>query len=94
MLAQRLEHLPVTQGVTGSNPVHPAKQMTYKKFTEEELVEEQKRNNPENKPVGHFTGRCMICHSTNLWDDAAAYGCDNCGAIFMTGNIMPKIIGN
>ena len=45
----------------------------------------RQKNNPENEPVGHYTGRCMNCHSRNLWDDATAYGCNDCGALFITG---------
>jgi hypothetical protein len=43
------------------------------------------KNNPNNEPVGHYTGRCMKCHSQNLWCDTTAYGCNDCGAIFGTG---------
>lgn len=39
------------------------------------------KNNPENKPVGHFTGRCAHCGSSDLWDDNLAYGCNSCGAM-------------
>ena len=49
-------------------------------------------NNPQGEPVGHFTGRCMRCGSTDLWDDNTAYGCDCCGA-FWTG-IEPRLIPN
>lgn len=59
----------------------------------ENLIEKlQKQHNPNNEPVGHFTGRCEICHSKDLWDDVTAYGCNCCGAIFM--NIMPIVIEN
>ena len=51
-------------------------------------------NNPHGLPVGHFTGRCSNCHSRNLWDDNSAYGCNDCGAIFFTGDIMPRLIPN
>ena len=45
--------------------------------------EEMKRvNNPEGKPTGHFTGRCMRCGSNDLWDDNSAYGCNKCGAFW------------
>jgi hypothetical protein len=37
-------------------------------------------NNPDNKPTGHFTGRCDRCGSDNLWDDSPHYGCNDCGA--------------
>lgn len=63
-----------------------------KEFGPEKLIEDPKRlavlrarNNPGNKPVGHFTGRCSNCHSRDLWDDATAYGCRCCGAIYFTG---------
>lgn len=60
----------------------------------DELDALRKTNNPNNEPVGHFTGRCATCHSRDLWDDATAYGCNCCGAIFMTGDILPKVIDN
>lgn len=44
----------------------------------------RQKNNPENKPTGHFTGRCKHCHSNKLWDDNLAYGCDCCGALLNT----------
>lgn len=47
----------------------------------EELALLRRRNNPENAPVGHFTGRCAHCGSKNLWDDNLAYGCSDCGAM-------------
>lgn len=46
-----------------------------------ELDEERARNNPRGERVGHFTGRCAHCGSTNLWDDNLAYGCNDCHAI-------------
>lgn len=58
------------------------------------LAEQMKVNNPTGKPVGHFTGRCMRCGSRDLWDDAAAYGCNNCDGLFMTGDLSPMIIRN
>lgn len=39
----------------------------------------RRKNNPENKPTGPYTGRCSHCGSTNLWDDNLAYGCRDCG---------------
>lgn len=59
-----------------------------------ELARLRKVNNPNNESTGHFTGRCMKCGSTNLWDDATAYGCDCCGAIFMTGDMLPQLVCN
>ena len=38
-------------------------------------------NNPNNEPVGNFTGRCAHCGSSDLWDDNLAYGCNSCGAM-------------
>ena len=38
--------------------------------------------NPANEPTGPYTGRCKRCGSDNLWDDHAAYGCNNCGAVY------------
>ncbi len=38
-------------------------------------------NNPDREPVGIFTGRCRHCHSSDLWDDNLAYGCNCCGAL-------------
>lgn len=49
------------------------------------MTSEQRRNNPEGKPMGHFTGRCSKCGSSDLWDDNLAYGCNNCGA-FLASN--------
>ena len=64
---------------------------------EEEMTEQtelQRNNNPKNEPVGHFTGRCMKCHSRDLWDDATAYGCNCCDALYLTGDMLPRIIPN
>jgi len=55
-----------------------------------DLVEMQQRNNPNNQPVGHFTGRCQYCHSSDLWDDNSAYGCNCCGR-WWTG-IEPMLV--
>jgi hypothetical protein len=63
-------------------------------MTEQELNELRAKNNPKNEPTGHFTGRCARCGSRDLWDDATAYGCNTCDAIFFTGDIMPRIIPN
>lgn len=51
----------------------------------EKPSQEMRKNNPQNKPVGDFTGRCHQCGSTNLWDDMTAYGCNGCGMIRFTG---------
>lgn len=53
-----------------------------------------RRNNPKGEPVGHYTGRCMKCGSKDLWDDATAYGCNACDAIFMTGDMAPRVVPN
>ncbi len=47
----------------------------------EKLAALRKKNNPHDKPVGHFTGRCAHCGSSDLWDDNLAYGCNSCGAM-------------
>lgn len=46
-----------------------------------ELSELRKRNNPNDDQVGHFTGRCAHCGSSDLWEDNIAYGCNSCGAM-------------
>lgn len=46
-----------------------------------DLEQLRKRNNPRQEPVGHFTGRCAHCGSSDLWDDNLAYGCNGCGAL-------------
>jgi hypothetical protein len=61
-------------------------------LTETELAQLRETNNPTNEPIGHFTGRCGKCGSKNLWDDYSAYGCDCCGAIFFTGDMMPQLV--
>lgn len=38
--------------------------------------------NPDNEPTGPYSGRCKRCGSDDLWDDCAAYGCNNCGAVY------------
>jgi hypothetical protein len=58
------------------------------------LAARMAKNNPNNEPVGHFTGRCAACGSKHLWDDATAYGCEDCGAIYFTADIMPRLIPN
>ena len=57
-----------------------------RKFDEGQLEELRKRNNPRNEPTGPWTGRCKHCGSTDLWDDATAYGCNCCDALFVTGS--------
>lgn len=46
-----------------------------------ELAELRRKNNPQGQPVGHFTGRCAHCGSSDLWDDNLAYGCNSCKAL-------------
>lgn len=46
-----------------------------------DLARLRKKNNPNNEPVGHYTGRCAHCGSSNLWDDNLAYVCNDCGAM-------------
>ena len=58
------------------------------------LIDQRKKNNPNNEPAGHYTGRCGACHSKDLWDDATAYGCNACGAVYFTGDMLPKLIPN
>ena len=53
-----------------------------------------RRNNPKGEPVGHFTGRFMKCGSKDLWDDATAYGCNACDALYMTGHMGTMWIMN
>lgn len=60
-----------------------------------ELARLMALHNPKGEPVGDFTGRCLRCGSKDLWDDApAAYGCNCCGAIFMTSDVAPHVIDN
>ena len=69
--------------------------MSYKNITDEnELARLRKVNNPNNESTGHFTGRCMRCGSKDLWDDATAYGCECCGAMYMTGDMLPQLVCN
>lgn len=58
-------------------------------LTDAEAEALRPKNNPNKEPAGHFTGRCGRCHSKDLWDDATAYGCDCCGAIFFFGGGTP-----
>ena len=46
-----------------------------------DLAALRRQNNPNKAPVGHHTGRCAHCGSSNLWDDNLAYGCNSCGAL-------------
>lgn len=43
----------------------------------------KQKNNPNNEPTGHFTGRCSKCGSNDLWDDNMHYGCNTCGAFLL-----------
>lgn len=49
-------------------------------------------NNPDGKPTGHFTGRCMRCGSQDLWDDNLACGCNCCGGFWC--GIEPQLVPN
>lgn len=50
-----------------------------------DLAALRRQKNPNGEPVGHYTGRCAHCGSSNLWDDNLAYGCNSCGAM-LAGN--------
>lgn len=45
----------------------------------------RRSNNPGGESAGHHTGRCGRCHSTNLWTDMTAYGCNDCHAFWCFG---------
>lgn len=60
----------------------------------DELARLMRQNNPEGEQVGHYTGRCMNCGSKDLWDDFSAYGCNCCGALFMVGDMPPRLVCN
>lgn len=60
--------------------------------SERELAALRMKNNPNREPVGHYTGRCIVCHSRDLWDDMATYGCNACGAMFSVGHLPPLIV--
>lgn len=49
---------------------------------ERRLTRLRARNNPNDEPIGHYTGRCSQCGSKDLWDDPGTfhYGCKSCGA--------------
>lgn len=59
-----------------------------------ELARLKAVNNPDNLPIGHYTGRCMSCASDNLWTDYTAYGCNCCGATYFTGDMPPRMVEN
>jgi len=48
-----------------------------------DMTPQQRKNNPNAEPTGHFTGRCRKCGSKDLWDDNAHYGCNTCGAFLL-----------
>lgn len=60
----------------------------YVRFSPEpsDLQERRLRNNPNNEPTGDYTGRCSKCGSKDLWDDNLHYGCNSCGAVFLSGH--------
>lgn len=69
--------------------------MNDQRITDENaLARLRKVNNPAHAPTGHFTGRCGQCGSKDLWDDATAYGCNCCGAVFFTGDMLPRLVCN
>jgi hypothetical protein len=49
----------------------------------ENMTPQQRANNPNAEPTGHFTGRCSKCGSNDLWDDNMHYGCNTCGAFLL-----------
>lgn len=59
----------------------PGKGSIPPKLPRDEVIRLRQRHNPKREPVGHFTGRCAYCGSTDLWDDNLAYGCNTCGAL-------------
>lgn len=63
-------------------------------WSAERIVAERRANNPDDEPIGHFTGRCGRCGSSDLWTDYTAYGCNHCDAFFATGDIAPRMIEN
>lgn len=63
--------------------MHP--QVKWDELTETEKDEHRRRNNPEGRNVGPYTGRCARCESHDLWDDATIYGCNYCGAWYPNG---------
>jgi hypothetical protein len=58
------------------------------------LEEIKKINNPDNEQVGHYTGRCLYCHSNDLWSDMTAYGCTLCDSLYCVGDLPPRIVIN
>ena len=60
----------------------PGPRIDFSKLTEDEKLALVRKNNPELRRVGPYTGRCAICESNDLWDDATIYGCNVCGALF------------
>lgn len=61
------------------------------RFSEAELAAERVRNNPQGAPAGDFSGRCAACHSTDLWEDNLAYGCNHCGVLLATNDTIPLL---
>lgn len=53
-----------------------------KRISGHEVENLRRIHNPNNEPIGMFTGRCARCGSDNLWDDASAYGCNICRAVY------------
>ena len=65
-----------------------------RELDESTLAKIRLAQNPEKKEVGHYTGRCLYCHSKDLWDDASLYGCNVCDAMYTVGDMLPKIAMN
>ena len=65
-----------------------------KKLEERVLNQIRDYHNPENLPVGHYTGRCMYCHSDDLWSDVTFYGCEVCDTIYGVGDLPPMLAPN
>jgi hypothetical protein len=65
-----------------------------------------KEVNPNNEPIGHFTGRCGTCGSKDLWKDNQKlkrtingrwvwYSCNNCGGSWGEGSApAPRLVPN
>lgn len=54
------------------------------------FVEMRLINNPDNDPIGHYTGRCGRCGSKRLWEEKGWYGCNDCGAAWAT-DLLPNL---
>lgn len=43
----------------------------------------ERKDETHNGIVGHYTGRCGKCGSSNLWDDNLSYGCNDYGRVWL-----------